>query len=76
MNWKKITFIFIATVIVTSIGYDALTIIKGGLETSISHTIIMWSYEYPVFTFLTGFIMGHLFWRLKQTSELEKINKQ
>jgi hypothetical protein len=75
MNWKRYTIIFIVATFVSIAAYDAITIHEGGLETSISHTMIVWSYKYPIFTFLMGFIMGHLFWRLRDTPETTQISK-
>jgi hypothetical protein len=72
-NWKRITIIFILSVILTIAFYDVLAIYKGGTEASISHTIIVWSYRFPAFTFLFGFVMGHLFWRVKETKELASL---
>lgn len=74
MNWQRYTIIFIVAVFISIVGYDALTIAQGGLETSISHTMIVWSYKFPIFTFLMGFIMGHLFWRLRDTAETAEIS--
>lgn len=73
MNWKKNTIIFILATIISIAIYDVLTIAKGGLETSVSHTLIEWSYKYPIFTFLMGVTMGHLFWRMRDTPETKKI---
>lgn len=64
MNVKKITVIFIAITLIAIIGYDVWAIIAGGKEASISWTMIKWSYEFPMFSFLTGFVCGHLFWRM------------
>ena len=54
--------IFIITIILAIAGFDAYLIFDGGADASISNQIIEWSYEYPAFTFLMGFAMGHLFW--------------
>lgn len=74
MNIKKMTIWFIILIIVLIAGYDVFAIYKGGTEASISQRLIIWSYDYPAFTFLFGFAMGHLFWRLKDNSETAKIN--
>ena len=74
MTWKKKTIIFIGSVILTIVAYDYLAEYMGGTEASISHTIIMWSYSVPAFTFAFGFVCGHLFWRIKNTEELKKLN--
>lgn len=62
---KKYTVWFIAAVVILSIGYDFWIIETSGKQDSISWTIIKWSYEYPIITFATGFLCGHLFWRMK-----------
>jgi hypothetical protein len=74
MNWKKTTIIFIVAVGALIGVYDVLAMAKGGIEASISHTIIAWAYDYPVFSFSMGFICGHLFWRLMNTKTLNKID--
>jgi hypothetical protein len=58
---KNLAAIFIGLTIVIIATVDSFLIIKGGTEASISHQIIVWSYEFPAFTFLMGFAMGHLF---------------
>jgi hypothetical protein len=54
--------IFILVMIVSIVVFDAYLIIGEGTDASISNQIIEWSYEFPAFTFLVGFAMGHLFW--------------
>lgn len=53
---------FLLIVIPLAILFDAYLIFDGGTEDSLSYQIIEWSYDYPAFTFLVGFTMGHLFW--------------
>lgn len=65
MNWKKATVVFIILTIAAIAVYDVLAIQHGGKDASISWTLIVWSHEYPSFTFLMGFTMGHLFWRMR-----------
>ena len=55
------TRIFMAVIAVTIAVYDVYVIVAGGTGTTISHEIITMSYKYPAFTFLMGFICGHLF---------------
>ena len=74
-NFKKYTVYFIGLVIVAIAVYDVIVIVNGGTEASISHTMIVWSYKYPVFTFLMGFVMGHLFWRMSDTIDTKKITE-
>ena len=69
----KITKIFIAVMIVLIAAYDVYTIVLYGTETSVSHVMITWAYEYPVFPFVMGFVMGHLFWRMGQTKKLDEL---
>jgi len=81
MNLKDKTSLFIvgyAFISIIIIGaYDVYAILNGGTEASISHTIMMWSYKYPAFTFVSGlglgFILGHLFWQMTDTSGSKKI---
>lgn len=63
---------FILFMIVAIVLFDAYLIIDGGTEESISYQIIEWSYKYPAFTFLTGFTMGHLFWKISDFKKDEK----
>jgi hypothetical protein len=75
MTWKQWTVVFISTNFILLGLYDTLAISGGGSESSISHTMIIWSYKYPVFTFIMGFIMGHLFWRLRDTIATKEISE-
>ena len=72
------TVLLIALVTVLIAVYDVWAISKGGTEASISHLIFVWSYKYPMFTFMAGLIsgilIGHLFWRLRDTEESKKIS--
>ena len=63
-KYRKYTSIFIVVVILGIFAYDGWVIIVGGKDASVSQVIIDYSYDYPSFTFLIGFIMGHLFWRM------------
>lgn len=63
-----------AVVAVVIAAFDVYVMIYGGTGTTISHEIIMMSYKYPAFTFLVGFIAGHLFWRVGNTEDLDKID--
>lgn len=72
-NWKKYTVIFIVLLFVGVAVYDVLAIINGGTEASISSTMIMWSYRFPAFPFLIGFVCGHLFWRMKENKDTATI---
>ncbi len=72
-NWKKITSIFVAVFIVVAIAYDVLVINMSSAENSISQVVIDWAYEYPIFTFSFGILMGHLFWQMKSNRDNSKL---
>lgn len=59
---KSYTRIFIFVTVAVIAIYDVWVISKGGPETSISVMMQKWAYEFPPFTFIMGFVMGHLFW--------------
>lgn len=61
--------LFIAITIVVIAIVDVYLITTGGTAASISHQIITWSYEFPAFTFLMGFTMGHLFWKIRDVKK-------
>lgn len=71
----KKTPIFIFSLILLIIFYDVWVIINYGAQESISAYVIEWSYSMPAFSFLTGFVMGHLFWRMKKNKRTEDIDK-
>lgn len=75
IEWKRYTVIFICLTILSIAAYDVLAILQGGLDSSISATLIEWSYKYPAFTFLVGFTMGHIFWRYRDTETTRKISE-
>jgi hypothetical protein len=62
---KNLAAIFIVSVILVIAIVDVFLITKGGTGASISFQLISWSYEFPAFTFLIGFTMGHLFWKIR-----------
>ena len=65
--------IFVAFIISAIIIYDVYALIYGGTDASISHLIITWSYQHPILPFTMGIVMGHLFWRMKQTKALMEL---
>lgn len=71
MDVKVLTKIFILVVIAVIAIFDVYVWNVGGTEATISWTIFSWSHDYPVFTFLMGFTMGHLFWQMKGKKKLE-----
>ena len=44
------------------IAYDIVARIKGGNNATISLCTLTWSEQWPVIAFVTGFVMGHIFW--------------
>ncbi len=71
MNVKTLTKIFIMAVIALIAVFDVYVWNEGGTEATISWTIFEWSHQYPAFTFLMGFAMGHLFWQMKGQQKLQ-----
>lgn len=57
-------------IVVTIVGvllFDAWVFVMGGQDATISSVIITdWAYNYPAFTFLAGFVCGHLWWPLSK----------
>ena len=72
---RKITSIFIISLVVIIAVYDVYAIAKGGVESSISHMMIEWSYKYPMFPFMMGVLVGHLFWRMRDTEYTKQISE-
>jgi ABC-type polysaccharide/polyol phosphate export permease len=72
---RTVTKYVTAGIIVALLIYDIFAIHFGGTESSVSQIIIEWSYAVPAFTFSIGFIMGHLFWRLRDNSKTNKLGK-
>jgi len=70
MAVKTLTKIFIFVVIAVIAVFDVYVWNVGGTEATISWTIFEWSHKFPVFTFLMGFAMGHLFWQMKGVKKL------
>lgn len=73
---KKTTSMVIVATIAGLILYDVFAIIQGGTEASISSVIIAFSYKMPMATFLSGFVCGHLFWRMRTNKDTKDIDKQ
>jgi hypothetical protein len=71
MSGKKLTTYVILAIIALIAIYDVFIIATEGKEVSISWVMIEWSYKYPSFSFLMGFTMGHLFWRMKDPTKKE-----
>lgn len=72
---KKITGLILVAVVALLIVYDVVAIAKGGTEASISSVIISFSYKMPMFSFIFGFICGHLFWRMRTNKDTKEIDE-
>jgi len=72
---KKVTGLILVSAVALLIIYDVVAIAKGGTEASISSVIIAFSYKMPMFTFITGFVFGHLFWRMRTNKDTQKIDE-
>ena len=73
---RNITKYVTAGLIVAILIYDVVAIQIGGTEASVSQIIIEWSYSVPAFTFAIGFIMGHLFWRLRDSKHTKSLGQE
>lgn len=71
----KLTGFVILGAIILLGAYDTFAFLKGGTEATISHVLLMWSYDYPIFTFSFGVLVGHLFWRTRDTGETKRLGK-
>lgn len=69
---REVTKFFIIGILVVIFAYDFYAYLQEGQEGTISYLIITdWSRNYPAFTFLIGFIMGHLFWPLSSKKRID-----
>lgn len=67
MALRKVTGYVIGLIVLAILGYDVYAYLEGGQDATISSVIITdWALNYPAFTFLVGFVMGHLFWPLSK----------
>lgn len=69
MKIADITKIVLFVFIVGLLGYDVYAVIAGGTEATISHLVIEMSYQFPAFTFAVGFLMGHLFFKIREVKK-------
>jgi hypothetical protein len=56
--------IFVVGIIVAIAVFDIWIIWRDGKQASVSAWIIRYSKNYPIFPFLLGVAMGHLFWSM------------
>ena len=69
------TVIFIIFMAVSITVFDFYIVFTEGATESISAYIIRWSYQYPSIPFLFGFLMGHLFWKMRDNRWQNKDDK-
>jgi len=72
---KKATSIIIVVLLVAVMIYDFVAIQVGGTEASVSSILINFAYKMPIFTFSTGVVCGHLFWRMRTNTDTKKIDE-
>lgn len=75
MNIQRITQIVMAFAVIALLGYDVWALIAGGTEGTISHWMIVESYNYPLIPFFWGFLTGHFFWRLRDTASTKNLGR-
>ncbi|HNC40330.1 MAG TPA: hypothetical protein PK522_00950 [Nitrosomonas sp.] len=74
---KKMTMIILGIVFVCLVLWDVYAMVKsGGSEASISSVIINFAYKMPMFSFSSGFVCGHLFWRMRTNKDTKHIDDQ
>ena len=73
---KNVTVKILAILLLALLVYDVVAIQIGGTEASISSVIITFAYKMPVFTFLSGVVCGHLFWRMRTNKDTQKIDQE
>jgi hypothetical protein len=82
MSIKRKTSIFtigsIVLFLLSWLVYDIYAINKGGTEASISFMMYEWSYKYPIFTWVMGFLpglfVGHFWWRIRDTETTKELS--
>jgi len=74
-KWKNITIYVTILAVAILIGYDFVAIAKGGTEASISHLVKVWGHKYPIIPFVVGVLIGHFWWSVKPTKDLEEIER-
>jgi hypothetical protein len=55
------THVFILSTLVAWCIFDTFALEIGGVETTISRTILTWHWRYPWVAFAVGILIGHLF---------------
>lgn len=75
MDYKNATKFFVILIFLIVIGYDGAVIAVKGFEFSVSNTLIVWAYKFPIVSFAAGFVCGHLFWRMRASPQVAKIEE-
>jgi ABC-type lipoprotein release transport system permease subunit len=61
-GWRCLTGTVLGVILAVLIAYDIVARIKGGNDATISVCTINWAEHWRVIAFVTGFVMGHIFW--------------
>lgn len=75
MSLAKATQVVMISALIILLGYDCVALVKGGTEATISHWMVVSSFKYPLIPFFWGFLMGHFFWRLRDTKETKELGR-
>ncbi len=59
---SRVTLVYVLTVVVVSIVFDAVMYWRGGWEATISYLVLTRSRRYQVIALAVGILIGHLFW--------------
>lgn len=76
MNWKKATVIIVLACLAVLLIWDFVAMGFGGDSATISNVLINAFHKYPFVTFLTGYVFGHLTWRMAPTKEIDETIKK
>lgn len=56
------TLVFIVSISVIAIAYDIWVGVKNGAAETISVVSYEFAKKYPIFPFIVGVVLGHIFW--------------
>lgn len=68
---KTVTRMAILMAVIFLLIYDFFAVYRFGFEGTISTVVYSMSKEYPVVSFMTGLVCGHLFWGQEQGAKSE-----
>lgn len=66
---RTFTIYFTIAAVIVIFAVDGYMMMMHGQESTISDVIINVAYEQPSIVFLSGFVCGHLFWRMKKKKD-------